>query len=337
MFQKQLMMRKVLYALLPIALFSVWLYGPRVLLVLAVSLGSGVLTEYLFEKKKGGKVSEAVLVTGSLFALSMPPAVPLWIVVVGMVFAVFMAKEVYGGFGRNIFNPAIAGRLFVYISFAASLTGAFYAPGNFGAAAGNLFGKVDALSSATPLMALRAGEAVPLINLLFGVRSGSIGESSILLIVLAAIYLIATKTAQWRLMLSTIIGGFGLSAILYYGGVARALPPVSLLAGSFLFVTVFMSTDPVSAPKKPAAQWCYGLLIGLVVAVIRTFSGSFPEGTSFAILFGNVFASLLDRIVNDLIKRKKEKLAALAGGAKAAPANQAGVNPAAAPTAGGSK
>lgn len=323
MFQKQIMMRRVLYALLPIALFSVWLYGPRVLLVLAVSLGGGILTEFLFEKKKGGKVSEAVLVTSTLFALSMPPAVPLWIVLVGIVFAVFMAKEVFGGFGRNIFNPAIAGRLFVYISFAGLLTASFYAPGNFGAAAGNLFGKVDALTSATPLAVMRDGGSEPLLNLLFGTRSGSIGESSVILILVAAIYLIATKTAQWRLMLSTVIGAVVPTAIFWFAGVPRALPPQALLAGSFLFITVFMSTDPVSAPKKPASQWYYGLLIGLVVAIIRTFSGSFPEGTSFALLFGNTFASLFDKIVNDLAKRKKEKAAAAKAAASAPAAGSA--------------
>lgn len=309
MFQKQPIMRKVLYALLPIVLFSVWLYGPRVALVLAISLVTGILTELAFEKKKGGKVSEAVLVSACLFALSMPPAVPLWIVVIGMAFAIFMAKEVFGGFGRNIFNPAIAGRLFVYISFASLLAASFYAPGNFGAAAGSLFGKVDALTAATPLAIMRDGGSIPLLQLLIGNRSGSIGESSTILIVLAAIYLIATKTAQWRLILSTLLGGFGLSAALFYGGVASALPPAGLLAGSFLFITVFMATDPVSAPKKPLAQWLYGLLIGFVVAIIRTFSASFPEGTSFAVLFSNTFASLFDKIVNDYAKAKKERLA----------------------------
>ena len=168
MFQKQPIMRKVLYALLPIVLFSVWLYGPRVALVLAISLVTGILTELAFEKKKGGKVSEAVLVSACLFALSMPPAVPLWIVVIGMAFAIFMAKEVFGGFGRNIFNPAIAGRLFVYISFASLLAASFYAPGNFGAAAGSLFGKVDALTAATPLAIMRDGGSIPLLQLLIG-------------------------------------------------------------------------------------------------------------------------------------------------------------------------
>lgn len=303
MFQKQVMMRRVLHALLPLSVLSVWLYGPRVLVTLAASLVTGVAVEYLFEKKKGGKVSEAVLVTGTLFALSMPPAVPLWIVVLGMAFAVFMAKEVYGGFGRNVFNPAIAGRLFVYISFAAILGGSFFEPGSFGAAAGSLFGAPDALSAATPLAGMRSGHDTPLVNLLLGTRSGSIGESSVVLIVAGGIYLVATKTAQWRLMVSTFAGGLLVAAAFKLAGIGGALPLQSLLAGSFVFVTVFMATDPVSAPKKPAAQLAYGLLIGAVIIIIRTFS-LFSEGTSFALLLGNTFASLFDKIVTDAARCK---------------------------------
>lgn len=317
-FQKQLIMRRVLYALTPIAALAVWLYGPRVLATLAVSLGVGVLVEYLFEKRKGGKVSEAVLVSATLFAMSMPPAVPLWIVAIGIAFAVFMAKEVYGGFGRNIFNPAIAGRLFVYISFASVLGGSFFAPGGFGSAAGSLFGRPDVLTSASPLALMRTGTAVPVLPMLLGNRIGSIGESSVILIALAAVYLIVTKTAQWRLIVSTIIGGTIMAAALLLSGSPKALPMVSLLGGSFLFVAVFMATDPVSAPKKPLAQWLYGLMIGMVIIIIRTFS-LFPEGTSFALLLGNTFASLYDKLVSDAAKRKAARMApaAATGGQEA--------------------
>lgn len=296
MFQKQLMMRRVLYALAPITLLALWMYGFRFLLILLTSIVVGVLTEYLFKKKKGGKVSEAVLVSSVLFALSMPPAAPLWIVAIGIAFGVFMAKEVYGGFGRNVFNPAIAGRLFVYISFAGVLGASFFTPGNFGKAVPGLFGSIDGMSSATPLALMRGGQTIPILGLLTGMRSGSAGESSIILITVAAIYLVITKTAQWRLILSTIVGGAVLSVAFWLTGIKAALPLEAMLAGSFLFVAVFMATDPVTAPKKPSAQWAYGLLIGSAIVVIRSFS-LFPEGTSFAILLGNSFASLFDRMV----------------------------------------
>lgn len=314
MFQKQLMMRRVLYSLAPIAAFSVWLYGPRVLGVLAVSLGVATLVEFLFERKKGGKTSEAVLVTGTLLALSMPPAVPLWVVAIAAAFGVFMAKEVYGGFGRNVFNPAIAGRLFAYISFASLMGVSFYAPGGFGAAAGSLFGVPDALTAATPLAGMRTGQATPILDLILGTRSGAIGESSAVLILAAAIYLVATKTAQWRLMLGTVLSGTVACLALWFAGVPRALPPESLLAGSFLFVAVFMSTDPVSAPKKKGAQWAYGALIGAVIVIIRSFS-LFSEGTSFALLLGNTFASMFDRMASKAAEARK---AGAAAGAKEA-------------------
>ncbi|PKL10064.1 MAG: NADH:ubiquinone oxidoreductase, Na translocating, B subunit [Spirochaetae bacterium HGW-Spirochaetae-7] len=319
------MMRRVLYALTPIVALAVWLYGPRVLATLAVSLVTGFLVEYRFEKIKGGKVSEAVFVTGTLFALSMPPAVPLWIVAIGIAFAVFMAKEVYGGFGRNVFNPAIAGRLFVYIAFAGTLGTKFFQPGGFGSAAGSLFGRPDAVSAVTPLAMMRGGVDVPMLGLLLGNRAGSIGESSVVLIAAAAIYLVATKTAQWRLILSTLLGGAAMAAALFFAGFAKALPPESLLAGSFLFVAVFMATDPVSAPKKPAAQWAYGLSIGAVIIVIRTFS-LFPEGTSFALLLGNTFASLYDRIAADAARKKAARSTATAQ-VSAAPTPEAPTRP----------
>lgn len=298
MFQKQLMMRRVLISLAPIFLFSVYLYGLRTLAVLAVSFVLGVLTEYLIEKKRGKKTSEAVLVTCALYGMSMPPSVPLWIVGVGIVFAVFMAKEVYGGFGRNIFNPAIAGRLFAYISFATIMQSSYVPAGNFGL-------PLDAVSGPTPLALMRAGESVAPLGLLLGFRPGSIGEGPVLLIVLAAAYLIATKTASWRLIVSTVASGAVLAFALLAAGVGKALPMESLLAGSFLFVAVFMSTDPVSAPKKNGAQWFYGAIIGVSIVLVRTFS-LFPEGTSFGIFIGNMAASLLD----DLAAKAKAKKAA---------------------------
>lgn len=325
MFQKQPIMRKVLYSLAPIFLFSIYLYGLRPIVTALVVFPLGVLVEYFFEKRRGKKVSEAVLVTCALYTLSMPPVVPLWIVAVGILFTVFMAKEVYGGFGRNIFNPAIAGRLFVYISFATILQAGFVQPGAFGSAAGLWGYPVDGMTAATPLAQLRHGEPISILNAILGFRMGSMGESSVVLIVLAGVYLIATKTANWRLIVSTIASAVILNGVLLLAGVSRVLPMESLLVGSFLFVAVFMATDPVSAPKKPVAQWFYGTVIGVSVVLIRNFS-LFPEGTSFAVLLANTAASLFD----DLVAGKKPKSApssaktATAAVATAAPPASAG-------------
>ena len=305
--------------MLPIFLFSTYLYGFRPLILLAISYIFGILTEYLVEKKRGKKVSEAVLVTCTLYALSLPPATPIWIAIVGIIFGVFIGKEVFGGFGRNVFNPAIVGRLFIYITFPTRLGAAWLIPGNFGQIARGSSG-VDALSAATPLAVLRNGDQIPnlmqtlfgidaseSLNLFLGFRAGSIGESSILLIVIAAIYLVATKTAQWRLIVGTLATEIVVISIFYFSGLTPFFrPDYALMSGSLLYVAVFMCTDPVSAPNKPLAQWAYGIIIGSVAVIIRSFSG-FPEGTSFAVMVGNVFASLLDEIFPKKKSKKKTK------------------------------
>ena len=305
-FQKQPMMRKVLIALIPVYIHTLWLYGFRALAAMVVTFACGILTEWVFERRKSGKVSEAILVTCALFSIAFPPRTPLWMLAVGIIFATSMAKGVYGGFGRNIFNPAIAGRLFVYIAFATVLNASYLAQGGFG------IGAADVVASATPLGLMRAGETYPLIDLVIGNRPGAMGEGATILIVLAAIYLIATKTASWKIILSSVLGGGILSAALFAAGVKGALPPASLLAGSFLFVTVFMATDPVSAPKKPLSHYFYGAMIGCLIVTIRTFS-AFPEGTSFALLLGNTFASLTDELVT---MASAPKASPAAGGVK---------------------
>ncbi len=296
MFQKQIMMRRVVYSLIPITLFSLYSYGLRSLLIHIVVFAAGIATEYIFMKTRKKKVSEAVLVTCALYALSMPPMVPLWIAAVGIVFGVLFGKSIYGGFGRNIFNPAITGRLFVYISFPSYMTSAWMTPGAFGLSA-------DTVTAATPLAVMRSGSMPDLGRLVTGLRSGSLGESAVILIFIAAIYLIYTKTASWRIILSSFLSFTVLSSILFLSGVPSSFPPLeSLLSGSVLFVIVFMATDPVTGPKKNGAQYLYGALIGTVTCLVRIFS-LFPEGTSFGVLMGNTFASLFDEWFTP---RKKE-------------------------------
>ncbi len=292
-FQKQPMMRRVLIALIPVYAFAVYLYGLPLAVLTAVVVPAAVLAELIFERirtprDKKPKVSEAVLVTAFLFLLSLPPTAPFWIALIGIVFAVVITKMAFGGFGRNVFNPAISGRLFIYIAFPAFMTGSFISAGKFG---------VDAVTAATPLALARAGQSAPdLLSLFLGVRPGSFGESAVIPIIAAAVFLIITKTANWRIILSTLAGAALLTLALWLAGIPAALPPPSaLLAGSLLFVAVFYATDPVSAPKRPASQLIYGVIIGVAAILIRQFS-LFAEGTSFAVLLGNMFAPLLDYI-----------------------------------------
>ena len=303
LFQKQLIMRRVVYSLVPIYLFSIYLYGWRVLALTAVVFPLAILTEWAFERTRKKKVSEASLVTAGIYLLALPPATPLWIAAVGIVFAIAIGKEIYGGFGRNIFNPAITGRLFIYITFPTVLANAWMVPGMFGMAgqAG-----IDAMTAATPLAAIRNPDiATPgLLDFLIGTRPGSLGESSTILIVAAAVYLIYTKTAQWRLIVSTVVSAGVMLAIFDLTGLTQGMPPhIGLMSGSILYVSVYMSTDPVSAPNKNMSQIIYGTIIGSVSMIVRVFSG-FPEGTSFGIIIANVFASLIDELVPKKTRKK---------------------------------
>ncbi|MBN2657581.1 MAG: RnfABCDGE type electron transport complex subunit D [Spirochaetales bacterium] len=291
------MMRKVLYSLIPVYLFSIYLYGWRALAIAAVVFPLGIATEFIFTKRNNKKVSEAVLVTCTLFTLAMPPMIPLWIAGIGIIFGVMFGKAIYGGFGRNVFNPAITGRLFIYITFPLLMTTSWMTPGRFGTLG------ADAVSSATSLELMRSGQIPELTNLLFGIRMGTLGGSAVILIVLAAIYLLVTKTASWRSMIAMLVSFLGLQAMLYYTGVIQAPPLHSLMSGSVLFVGVFMVTDPISSPKKNLALVLYGIIIGVSVALIRDFS-LFPEGTSFGILMGNMFAPLLDELAAKTEKKK---------------------------------
>ncbi len=285
MLQKQPMMRRVLYSLVPLFLVSFYIYTFKAIILTLTVFIAGIGTEYIYMKKRGQKVTEAVLVTCALYTLSLPPGSPIWISILGIVFGVLFGKLIYGGFGRNVFNPAIVGRLFVYITFPVSFNH-FYNPRNI----------VDGISGATPLILFRNGVDVGLDKLFLGNYNGTIGETSSILIVLAGIYLVYTKTANWKLIASTFVSFFLLQSAFYLFGVINTISPIdATLSGSFLFVTVFMVTDPVTAPKQSMSIWFYGTLIGISICLIRTFS-LFPEGTSFALLLGNTFAPLFDEI-----------------------------------------
>ncbi len=309
-FLKQKIMTKVLISLLPILIFSIYLFGWRVLTVLAVVTAAGILSEYgmmwLINGSKA-KVSEALFVTCLLFTLTLPPTVPYWIAVVGIVFGIVFGKGVFGGFGKNIFNPALVGRSLIFISFPAYMTISWTEPfqGFPGGFAQFIRGyETDAVSAATPIGIIASGETVPWLDLISGRVAGSLGETSAILILAAAVYLLVTKTASWRIMLSCMISFSVFSLILFLTSQTPANPLYSLLSGSFLFAAVFMATDPISGPKQDFSRYIYGALIGLLVVVIRNYS-LFAEGTTFAVLIANAFVPLLDRHVRTWKARKQ--------------------------------
>lgn len=310
LFQKQNMMRTVILSLLPLMLSSVYFYGWRTLILIIVVSIFGVGTEYVFEKKNKKKVSEAILVTSILYTMTLPPTTPYWIAVVGIIFGVVFGKMVFGGFGRNVFNPALVARAFVYVSFPAPLTIVWSKasngfPGGFGT---YITEGIEAVSQATPMLLFRDnGQMVSKLSLFLGNVSGSIGETSAILVLLAGAYLIYKKVASWQTMAGCFVGFIGLSTILFYMGMPQVPSPLyGVLAGGFLFGTIFMATDPISSPKTVEGRWIYGIIIGVVTVIIRGFA-LFAGGVMFAILIGNTFAPIIDEGVRSYKKRKKDK------------------------------
>jgi len=320
-------MRRVLAALLPCVVGAVYFFGWRSLVMVLVAALTGFIVEFLFTHKRNEPVTEAVFVTTTILALIMPPTVPWHVLVIGVVFAVVFTKEIFGGFGRNFFNPAMAGRCFVYICFPVAMT-ATWAPvaaGSWGALdKWTTVSSVDAATSATPMADIKAGKLIIgsqaslteesrkavdagqksfvdrktfYKTLLFGRISGTVGVTSVLLILIGGIYLFVTKTASRLIILSVVITYGLLSQILYLCGV-KPMPDglTALLGGGFLFGAFFMATDPISAPRTQEAKLIYGVIIGFCSVIIANFS-IFNGGLMFSILIGNMFAPILDTIV----------------------------------------
>ncbi|HLR21258.1 MAG TPA: RnfABCDGE type electron transport complex subunit D [Tissierellaceae bacterium] len=310
LFMKQKMMRTVIISLIPLILSSIYFFGWRTLTLLLVVSIFGILTEYIFERKSGKKVSEAVLVTCILYTMTLPPSTPYWIAVVGIIFGVVFGKEVFGGFARNIYNPALVARAFVYVSFPAPLTIEWSkAASKFpGALTTYVTEGIDAVSQATPMLIFReTGALTSFKDLLIGNVAGSIGETSAILIILAGIYLIYKKVASWETMAGCFVGFISLSTILYIIGNPQIPNPLfGILAGGFLFGTVFMATDPISSPKTKEGKWIYGIIIGVVTVIIRGYA-LFAGGMMFAILIGNTFAPIIDESVRAYKKYRKER------------------------------
>lgn len=297
-------MNRVLYALAPILVFSIYLFGWRVLAVVLVSNLAAWATEYLFiYKKKTGKVTMAAFVTGTLVALTLPPTIPLWMAVVGSVIAIAFGKMVFGGFGTNIFNPAILGRTFVYVSFPQQMTISWlkpYLPVDFPGGFAHWTAASSMKTGATILGQAKSGLTVltTFKDTFLGFEPGSMGETSALLIILAGIYLLLTKTAKWQPLLSTLVSLLVFSFIFP----SSHNPLFLLCTGGALFGVVFMTTDPVSQPKGNLALWIYGILVGFLTVFIRRFS-LFAEGFMFALLLANSFMPIIEYGLNKLPKK----------------------------------
>lgn len=280
----------------------------KMLPILIVSYGVGLGIEMCFSVIRNEEVSEGYLVSGMLIALIVPASIPLWQLAVGVAFAVVLGKEVFGGTGMNIFNPAMLVRAFLFFAFAAQMSGdQVWVAGN------NPSHLVDGYSAPTALAIVKPtavtdasavlAETFTRADLFFGNIPGSAGEMSKLAVLLGAFWLILTGVGSWRVMLAGVIGlvgtGFVMQAILpaSLGGPLTLAPTDHLLIGGFLFGIVYMATDPVSSPETNTGKWIYGFLIGFVTWLVRAVNPAYPEGTMLSILLLNAFAPTIDHFV----------------------------------------
>ena len=302
----------------PNSLLSNLLHGAAYFVpVYIVCMTIGGICEVIFAMIRGQEVNEGFLVTGLLFPLTLPPSIPLWQVAVGIAFGVVIGKEVFGGTGRNFLNPALTARAFLYFAYPAQISGD---------KVWNALGSVDGISGATVLGDIAAlpnklaGQTLlenfDLTSSFLGMTGGSMGETSTLCCLIGAFCLIATGIGSWRIMVSVLAGGF-LTALLLNtvsgdeNAAMFAMTPVQhLVVGGFAFGLVFMATDPVSAAMTDNGKYFYGALIGILAILIRVVNPAYPEGIMLAILFGNVFAPLIDYfVVQKNIKRRTDRWA----------------------------
>ncbi len=347
---KRLMMTVVI-AMIPCLLFGIWnvghqhflangssvsflekiIFGSKIVLpVVLVSYTAGGIVEVIFSTIRRHPINEGFLVTGMLIPLIMPPGIPLWQVALATVFAITIAKEVFGGTGMNILNVALTARVFLYFGFPSDISGdvwTYYGNDNQELISG--------YSGATPLYlgastvdnvdsnslvylldeyseAINQTEFYSFQNMFLGAIPGSIGETSTLMCLIGAFILIFTGVGSWRIMLSVFLGAYCMGFLFNLIGSNEFMlipPEYHFVFGGLAFGAVFMATDPVTAAQTETGKWIYGFMIGLLTVVIRIFNPAYPEGIMLAILFMNVFAPLIDFYIVKANKKRRLKRA----------------------------
>ena len=327
----------VVLALVPAMLFGIWntgyqhslafgldwgfwnivLYGlAKVLPLYIVAYLVGLGIEFVSAQIQGHEVNEGYLVSGMLIPLIVPVDVPLWMLAIAVAFAVIIGKEVFGGTGMNIWNPALLTRAFLFFSYPSMMSGDTVWTGgvtrfmNEGVAfqAGN--GLVDGFSGATPLANATFENLSPkFMDMVIGTIPGSVGETSVIAILLGAILLIWTGVASWKIMVSSVLGGLAIGYLGFAVGATDLPGYYQLVMGGFLFGTVFMATDPVTSAQTECGKWIYGFLVGALAVTVRIWNPGYPEGMMLAILLMNTFAPLIDHyVIEGQIKRRAKKV-----------------------------
>lgn len=272
----------VIIAMLPASLFGIYNFGIRALLLILVTVASCVASEWIFNKiihKKQTIGDLSAVVTGMILALNLPVNLPIWEAIVGGVFAIVIVKMLFGGLGQNFMNPALAARCFLLIAFAKDMT-------NF---------VTDTYTGATPLAAMRNGEAVNTMDMLIGRTAGTIGETSVIALIIGAIFMILMGVIDLRIPASYIVT-FAVFMMLFGGhGVDANYITAQLCAGGLMFGAFFMATDYVTSPITPKGQILFGICCGIFTGIFRCF-GANAEGVSFAIILSNILVPLLEKI-----------------------------------------
>ena len=301
---------------------NLFIGAAKILPLVIVSYGVGLIVEFIFAVIKGHEVEEGYLVTGMLVPLIVPVDTPLWMLSVAVIFGVVIGKEVFGGTGMNILNPALTIRAFLFFAYPTWMSGdKVWVTG-----AVERTGTADAISGETVLGSLAQGKEIVYStwDMFLGFIPGSVGETSTLLIVLGGLFLIFSKIGSWRIMLSASLGALAMGIIFNQIADAGIIAESSkfyslmntpfwhhLLIGGFAFGAVFMATDPVTASQTNKGKWIYGFLIGFISIMIRVFNPAYPEGVMLAILLMNVFAPTIDHyVVQGNVKRRKKRLKA---------------------------
>lgn len=296
-------MWEVVYTLIPVVGVAFYFFGLSALLVTAATVAGGLVAERLFDPGKKALSDGSALLTGLLLALCLPPGFPLWMAFLGGFVSISVGKSLWGGLGQNVFNPALLGRAFLQAAFPEAITTWDLPDGRFWSVRGtNLampFFKgepVDAVSAATPLSQLKfSQEVTSTTDLLLGNVSGSLGETSGLLLILLGVYLVVRKIINWRIPVSILLTAAVFSAVLYFIDPAKfPSPQFTVLAGGMLLGAVYMATDYVTSPLTTKGLWIYGFGIGFLVVMIRVWGG-LPEGVMYAILLMNAGTPLINR------------------------------------------
>jgi electron transport complex protein RnfD len=296
-------MWSVVFSLVPVIGASIYFFGPSAVLVLLASVAGCLITERLFGAVKSSLADGSAMITGLLLGLTLPPGFPLWMAFLGGAFGMAFGKLIFGGLGQNIFNPALLGRAFLQAAFPVAITTWPVKPENWFTLQGDnlalpfMSPVVDAVTGATPLGNLKFGDnpvITPIADLMFGTTTGSLGETSGLLLLVGGLYLALRGHLNWHIPVSIFVTVYTVAGFFYVIGVSQFPPVFMLFSGGLMLGAIYMATDMVTSPVTNLGCWLFGVGIGVLVVIIRIWGG-LPEGVMYAILLMNALVPFINR------------------------------------------